>query len=181
MMYTEFNFPYGESFLKAKIPTANIAYTLETREVNGIENEYEAIANSLRQPIASAPLLDRIKPGDKVVVLVTDNTRPCPDDRLLPPMLAELEQKIARENITIIIALGLHPPLDREALIKKVGRSIVENYNVINHDVNDVVYIGTTARGTPVDMSRRVIEADFRLSTGFIEPLQTGRVRSVMK
>jgi len=170
MMYTEFHFPYGESFLKAKIPTANIAYTLETCEVNGIENEYEAITNSLRQPIASAPLLDRIKPEDKVVVLVTDNTRPCPDDRLLPPMLAELEQKIARENITIIIALGLHPPLDREALIKKVGRSIVENYNVINHDVNDVVYIGTTARGTPVDMSRRVIEADFRLSTGFIEP-----------
>jgi nickel-dependent lactate racemase len=169
-MNTEFSLPYGNTFLKAQIPAANITYTLESREVNGIENEYEAISGSLRQPIGSPPLIERIKPGDTAVVLVTDNTRACPDDRLLPPILAELEQKLPRENITIIIALGLHPPLDREAQIKKLDREIVENYRVLNHDVNDVVYIGTTSRGTPVDMNRRVIEADFRLSTGFIEP-----------
>jgi nickel-dependent lactate racemase len=46
----------------------------------------------------------------------------------------------------------------------------VDNYRVLNHDVNDVINIGTTTRGTPVDINRRVIEADFRLSTGFIEP-----------
>ena len=126
--YTEFDFPYGDSYLKVSIPSANIAYVLETRDVPGIEDEYAAVTESLRQPIASAPLTDRIKPGDRVVVLVTDNTRACPDDRLLPPILAELEQKIARANITIIIALGLHPPLARLALIKKLGKEIVENY-----------------------------------------------------
>ena len=166
----EFSFPYGNSFLKANIPTANIACVLETPDIAGIKNEYEAIKESLRNPISSAPLSDRVKPEDKVVILVTDNTRACPEDRLLPPVLAELEQKIPRENITIIIALGLHPPLDKEAQIKKLGREIVENYRVLNHDVNDVVNIGTTTRGTPVDINRRVIEADFRLSTGFIEP-----------
>jgi nickel-dependent lactate racemase len=102
--------------------------------------------------------------------MVTDNTRPCPDDRLLPPILAELEAKIPRENITIMVAVGLHPPLDKQELVKKLGRDIVENYNVINHDVNQCVYIGTTSRGTPVDINTRVVEADFRLSTGFIEP-----------
>jgi nickel-dependent lactate racemase len=30
--------------------------------------------------------------------------------------------------------------------------------------------IGTTSRGTPVEVNRRVLEADFRISTGFIEP-----------
>jgi nickel-dependent lactate racemase len=169
-MNTEFHFPYGDSFLKANIPTANIACVLETRDIAGIENEYEAIKESLRHPIASTPLSDLIKPEDEAVILVTDNTRPCPEDRLLPPILAELEQKVARENITIIIALGLHPPLDKEAQIKKLGREIVENYRVLNHDLNDVVNIGTTSRGTPVDINRRVIEADFCLSTGFIEP-----------
>jgi nickel-dependent lactate racemase len=168
--YTEFSFPYGRSFLIASIPTANIACVLETCQLPGLENEYEAVAAALRSPIESAPLIDRVKPGEKVVVLATDNTRACPDDRLLPPILAELEKKVAREDITIIIALGLHPPLDRPALIKKVGKEIVENYNVINHDVNDCIYIGTTTRGTPVDINRRVIEADFRISTGFIEP-----------
>ena len=111
-----------------------------------------------------------VNKDDKVVVLVTDNTRPCPDDRLLPPILAELEAKIPRENITIIVALGLHPPLNRQELIKKLGEDIVANYNVINHDVNRTVNIGTTSRGTPVDINTRVMAADFRLSTGFIEP-----------
>ncbi len=169
-MNKEFHFPYGDSFLKANIPTANITYVLETQDIAGIENEYEAITERLGHPIGSSPLSDCIKSNDKVVIMVTDNTRACPEDRLLPPILAGLERNIPRENITIIIALGLHPPLDRESQIKKLGRKIVENYHVVNHDLNDVVNIGTTTRGTPVDINRRVIEADFRLSTGFIEP-----------
>ncbi len=169
-MDTEIEFPYGSSLLKARIPTSNISFILNTKNVKGLENERQAITNSLRAPIGCPPLHDCIKQNDKVVVIVTDNTRPCPDDRLLPPILAELEAKIPRDNITIIVALGLHPPLDQPELVKKLGRGIVDNYHVINHDVNQTVYIGTTSRGTPVDINTKVIEADFRLSTGFIEP-----------
>ena len=170
MMNTEIEFPYGSSLLKARIPASNITCILNTQDVRGLENEREAITNSLRSPIGCPALRDCINKNDKVVVMVTDNTRPCPDDRLLPPILAELEAKIPRENITIIVALGLHPPLDKQELVKKLGRGIVENYHVMNHDVNQTVYIGTTSRGTPVDINTEVIEADFRLSTGFIEP-----------
>ena len=170
MMKTEIEFPCGERLLTAWLPTKNIARILTREEAKGLANEWEAIINSLRAPIDCPPLRDCVKPNEKVVVIVTDNTRPCPDDRLLPPILAELEAKVPRENITIIVALGLHPPLDQPELIKKLGRDIVEKYNVVNHDVNQTVYIGTTSRGTPVDINTKVIEADFRLSTGFIEP-----------
>jgi len=170
MMDTEIILPYGDTLLKAKIPTKNITRVLETQDVKGIDNEREAIINSLRAPIECTALSDCVNENDKVVVIVTDNTRPCPDDRLLPPILDELERKIPRENITIIVALGLHPPLDRQELVKKLGRDIIENYNVMNHDVNQTVNIGTTSRGTPVDINTAVIEADFRISTGFIEP-----------
>ena len=170
MTYTEIELPYGDSFLKARIPTKNLSYVLNTKYIKSLDNEREAITNSLRAPIGCPPLCDCLNKNDKVVVMVTDNTRPCPDDRLLPPILAELEAKVPRENITIMVALGLHPPLDKQELVKKLGRDIVENYNVINHDVDQCVYIGTTSRGTPVDINTRVVEADFRLSTGFIEP-----------
>jgi len=170
MMETEIEFPCGERLLTAWLPTKNIACILTREEAKGLANEWEAIINSLRAPIDCPPLRDCVKPNEKVVVIVTDNTRPCPDDRLLPPILAELEAKVPRENITIIVALGLHPPLDKQELVKKLGRDIVEKYNVVNHDVNQTVYIGTTSRGTPVDINTKVIEADFRLSTGFIEP-----------
>jgi lactate racemase len=36
--------------------------------------------------------------------------------------------------------------------------------------VNDTVSLGMTSRGTPVEINQRVMEADFRISTGFIEP-----------
>ena len=170
MKYTEIELPYGNSFLKARVPTKNLAFVLNTKYIKGLENERKAITNSLRAPIERPALCDCVNKNDKVVVLATDNTRPCPDDRILPPILAELEEKLPRENITIIVAVGLHPPLDKQELVKKLGRDIVENYNVMNHDVNQCVYIGTTSRGTPVDINTRVVEADFRLSTGFIEP-----------
>ena len=170
MMSTEIEFPYGDSSIKARIPTKNISFILSSKYVKGLENEREAITNSLRSPIGCPPLRDCVTKNDKVVVLVTDNTRPCPDDKLLPPILAELEEKVPRENITIVIALGLHPPLNKDEIIKLLGRDIVENYNVVNHDVNQCVYIGTTSRGTPVDINTKVLEADFRISTGYIEP-----------
>jgi len=170
MMDTKIELPYGSSLLKVRIPTSNITCILNTQDIKSLANEKEAITNSLIAPIGCPPLLDCVNKNDRVVVIVTDNTRPCPDDRLLPPILAELEEKVPRENITIIVALGLHPPLDKQELVKKLGRDIVENYNVMNHDVNQTVNIGTTSRGTPVDINTRVVEADFRLSTGFIEP-----------
>ena len=135
MKYTEIELPYGDSFLKARIPTQNLAFVLNTKFIEGLKNEREAIIESLRSPIGCPPLLDLISKDDKVVILATDNTRPCPDDRILPPILAELEEKIPRENITIIVAVGLHPPLNEQELTKKLGEDIVENYNVMNHEL----------------------------------------------
>jgi nickel-dependent lactate racemase len=169
-MDMEIKLPYGDSCLTTRIPSNNLAYILNTEDVKSLENEREAITDALRSPTGCPSLRDCIDKKDKVVVLVTDNTRPCPDERMLPPILTELEAKIPRENMTIIVALGLHPPLDRQELVNKLGRDIVENYNVINHDINQTKNIGTTSRGTPVDINIRVVEADFRLSTGFIEP-----------
>ncbi len=169
-MYITIKLPYGESFLKTKIPTKNLVSILSMKSIKGLVNEREAIINCLRSPIGGSSLHDCVSKNDKVVVLVTDNTRPCPDNRLLPLILAELEEKVSRENITIIVAVGLHPPLDEQQLIKKLGNDIIKRYNVVNHDVNQCVHIGMTSRDTPVDINKTVVEADFRISTGFIEP-----------
>jgi nickel-dependent lactate racemase len=169
-MLTVFRFPYGNAALTARIPAENIAFVLKRKHAPGLADETAALLEAIRHPVAAPPLSDCIRQGDKVVIIVTDNTRPCPDDRLLPPLLAELERKLPRENITIIVALGLHAPLSKEELVKKLGKDIVSGYRVLNHDPAATVNIGTTSRGTPVEVNRRVLEADFRISTGFIEP-----------
>lgn len=170
MTFKEFDLPYGTSFIKAKVPEKNFSFVLTPKEVPGIPDEAGAITAAMRSPTGSPALTDRLHPNDKVIVLVTDNTRACPEERILPPVLAELERKVPRRNITIIICLGLHPPLTKEQMVIKLGKGIVDNYNVVNHDVNDTINLGTTPAGTPIDINRRVVEADFRISTGFIEP-----------
>ena len=169
-MFTEFQFPYGNSALTARIPSENITFVLKRKHARGLADETAVLLEAIRCPIDAPPLSDCISSSDKVVVIVTDNTRACPDDRLLPPLLAEMERKLPRENITIIVGLGLHPPLSTEELIAKLGRDIVSGYRVLNHNTAETVHIGTTSRGTPVEINRLVLEADFRISTGFIEP-----------
>lgn len=55
MTYTEIELPYGDSFLKAKIPTKHLSYVLNSKYIKGLENEREAITNSLRAPIGCPP------------------------------------------------------------------------------------------------------------------------------
>lgn len=162
--------PYGDSYLEAAVPMRNLAAMVTRQDIPGLDDEASAIREALRHPIGCAPLLEQLGKASTVAVIVTDNTRACPDDRILPVLLSELEQNVRRENITIVVALGLHPPMSRDELETKLGRDIVERYRVINHDPGHTVFLGTTSRGTPVEVNRGVVEADFRISTGFIEP-----------
>jgi nickel-dependent lactate racemase len=166
----QFQLPYGDDSIRADVPARNLRFVLNTKDMPGLPDESGALLDSLRDPIEHRPLRDSVTRGDRVVVLTTDNTRACPDDRLLPPILAELESKVSPEDITILVALGLHRALSRDELVKLLGRDIVERYTVLNHDPEDVAYIGRTRRDTPVEINKKVVEADFILSTGFIEP-----------
>lgn len=169
-MHAEFALPYGDTQLMVRVPEKNLAFVLEPRHEPGVPDENAAVTAALRSPIGQKPLVEAVRSTDRVVVIVTDNTRACPDDRLLPPILTELERVVAREQITVVVALGLHPPLSEGELRRLLGAQIVDQYRVVNHDPSKVVNIGTTSRGTPVDIFETVVSADFRLSTGFIEP-----------
>jgi lactate racemase len=162
--------PYGENHITANLPARNVKYVLEPAELPGCQNESTSIQEALRNPIGCPDLKSCINEKDKIVVITTDNTRHCPDDRILPVLLGELEGRVPKQNITIMVALGLHAPLNKEQLIKKLGKKIVEDYTVLNHNPAQTERLGTTSFGTPVEVNTKVIEADFRISTGFVEP-----------
>ena len=162
--------PYGNLHIDFDMPDSYSHCILNEKHVPGLINEKEIILESLENPVGCQALRKSIGENDKVAIITTDNTRPCPDDRILPVILKVLTGIIPRDNITIIVGLGLHSPLDTGELIKKFGKNIVEEYNVINHDPAQCVNIGKTSRGIPVEINRVAVEADFRISTGFIEP-----------
>jgi nickel-dependent lactate racemase len=162
--------PYGEGYISVDLPAPNKIYILESKHLPGLKDESSAVRESLGNPIDSPALRVCIRETDKVVIITTDNTRHCPDNRILPVILEELETVIPRESITIMVALGLHAPLNKDELSLKLGSEIVANYNVKNHDPERTVRLGVTSRGTPVEVNKDVVAADFRISTGFIEP-----------
>ncbi|MGD9118677.1 MAG: nickel-dependent lactate racemase [Dehalococcoidia bacterium] len=167
---TKIQLPYGHSHVDFEMPGNYSHRVLNEKNVPGLPNEKGAILESLKNPLGCPALGESIKETDKVVIITTDNTRPCPDDRILPVILEVLTEIIPRDNITIIVGLGLHAPLDTGELVKKFGKNVVDEYNVINHYPARCVKIGETSRGVPVEINRVAVEADFRISTGFIEP-----------
>jgi nickel-dependent lactate racemase len=108
------------------------------------------------------------------VVAHSDITRATPNDRLLPLLLAELEAAgIRRGDITLINALGTHRKQTPVELRAMLGDFVVDHYRCEQHDAFDdanLVSLGTTTRGHPVRLNRRLMEADVRIMTGFIEP-----------
>ena len=69
------------------------------------------LKNLLRKPINSLSLGDLIiqKKAKEILIIVNDTTRPTPYEVILPPPLDELKKMgIEKENITFIIAIGIH-------------------------------------------------------------------------
>jgi len=52
---------------------------------------------------------------------------------------------------------------------KPVGEEVYNQIRCIDGDPDDFVHMGETALGTPVDVTRVVAEADFRIGIGNIE------------
>ena len=127
---------YGKNGLLIRVPAD--AVVIEPRYVPGLSDERAAILDALRRPIESPPLRDLVKPGHRVVIVHTDITRATPNDRLLPPILAELEAAgIRQADITLLNALGTHRFQTPQELETMLGPEIFANFRCLQHDAND--------------------------------------------
>ncbi len=162
---------YGREGLWIDLPDRNVT-VVEPRFVPGLPDERAAIAGALRQPLDSPPLRELVDPADSIAIVFSDVTRPTPNDRLLPPLLAELGH-VPREQIVLINALGMHRPNTDEELRRMLGDGIVDGYRVVQHDAHDensLVSLGQTRFGHEILVNRAYAEARVKILTGFIEP-----------
>jgi nickel-dependent lactate racemase len=164
---------YGREGLWVDLPDENVT-VLEPRFATGLSREEErgAILRALRKPLQSRPLRERVTAEDTVAIVFSDLTRPTPNDRLLPPLLAELSH-VPRDRITLINALGMHRPNTEAELRGMLGAEIVDGYHVVQHDARDqkgLVNLGRTRFGREILVNRVFVEATARILTGFIEP-----------
>lgn len=171
----EVSIPYGTGALSVTVPrTSFLGTALAAKPLIPAADEASAVQRALEQPVGAKLLRDTLKTTDTVAVIVSDYTRPTPSGIILGPVLAELARiGISKENISIVVACGLHEPSPPESLVRMLGQDIIDNYKVVNHNADDLenlVPVGTTNGGIPVKINRLVAEADFRLAIGAIDP-----------
>ncbi len=170
MDVTTLELPFGRSTVSVDAPTENIL-GVYTPQANGeVVDEDVLLREALEKPVCSPRLRDLVRPGQKIVIVTSDLTRPCPSERLLPLILDELAASgISDADVTVVIALGLHRPMAESELEATVGPDVYRRVAVINHDLRDIVRLGVTAAGTPVEIFRPVVESDVRICLGNVE------------
>ncbi|WP_062237470.1 nickel-dependent lactate racemase [Fictibacillus sp. FJAT-27399] len=161
---------YGKEGLTLRLPDS--AFIVEPNNLPGLENDEQALMEALRHPIGTPPLKEMVKASDKVAIVISDITRPTPNDKLVPLLIRELEH-VPLENFVIINGTGTHRDQTREEFVQMLGEWVVDNVRIINnqcHDKDSLVNLGRSQFGCDVYLNKEYAEADFRIVTGFIEP-----------
>lgn len=164
---------YGLREIEIELPQKKLVGVFMPREINGVKNVQTEIKRALKSPIGSKRLKDIVKLKDKVAIVIDDITRPLPSPEILPPLISELTSwRIEEEDITIIIATGLHRRLTGKEINRLVGKEVVERIKAVNHDPHskeNLVYLGRTSRGSQIYINKTFIEADVKILVGDIE------------
>jgi nickel-dependent lactate racemase len=166
---------YGREGLTISLPGRNVKHILRLRPGRPLPDVPAAIAAALRAPLDCAPLPELARGRRNACVVIPDLTRPLPGPALLPPILAALEQAgLARQDILLLVATGLHREATAEDFTEMVGPEVagagyrLESHQARNRDSH--THVGVTSRGVPLWIDRRYLEADLRLLVSLVEP-----------
>ncbi len=166
----EISLGYDKSQLTLKVPDKNMGEIIRSGKFEKKLAEKDIIVNALDSPINSLDIEKIISPGEKVIIISSDITRPMPTYKVLPFILDRLNKAgIPDKDITLVLGLGSHRKHHREEQIKLVGDEIFKHISCLDSDPEDVVSLGITSNGTPVDIFRPVSAADRIIALGNIE------------
>lgn len=167
---TTLQLPFGRSHVSLEVRASNLIGVFGPHHVEQSEAESTLLRRALEHPIGTPHLRDIARSGQRVAIVTSDLTRPCPSQLLIPLILDELAAAGVRDDtVTVVAALGLHRRMTSSELEATVGAGVFRRLRVINHDAQDTIRLGTTSAGTPVEIFRPIVEADLRVCLGNLE------------
>jgi len=164
---------YGRGEVVFSLPAGQIYFEVVGKDYPAVSDIPGAIRTALERPIDSPPLKEMLHPTDKVAIAVSDITRSWQRmDLVLPTLLDTIsEAGVPDRNISILVVVGGHRQNTKEEMALLCGREVFHRVNVVNHnarELENMVYLGKTSRGTKVAINRVVAEADRIILTGGI-------------
>ena len=162
------DFKCGEKSYPLQLSFGRVISTLTPRPLAPAGTPSDLVTRALD---GLASTLAGFRPGEKVVIVTSDVTRPTGSELYLPLLVDRLNGAgIPDSDIEIVVALGIHRK-QTEAEHRRIVGELYGRITVVDHDCDDpgaLVYLGETARGIPVEVNRRVAEAGRLILTGAV-------------
>jgi lactate racemase len=163
---------YGASGLDLDLPSDRLT-VVEPTHHPGAPDEMEALRAALRSPVAGPCLKELVSPGQTVAISMCDGTRAQPRHLMIPAILDQLEGVVDDEDVVVLVATGTHRGNTDDEIRAMLGDKTFERIRVVNHDARDrdsLTFLGERGNNVPVWINRLWVDADVRITTGFVEP-----------
>ena len=144
-------------------------------EVLGLANERPALSDvelgrKLDDPIDSRELEEIVNPGETVLLVVPDATRQTACGQVVNLVVRRLiANGTAPHEISIIFATGIHRPVTEAEKQAILTPFIAQRIKTLNHgprDLMQIVRVGETSGGIPVELNRALTEHDHVILVG---------------
>ena len=92
---------------------------------------------------------------------------------MLRAILGELAGIIEPGDVTVLLANGTHRGARHGELAELIGPDLASSLRVIDHDCRDddqLIWCGRLGAGVPAWWNRTWVEANIKITTGFVEP-----------
>lgn len=163
---------FGDSELELRLPASwQVVYQkMPGHDLPALDDE--GIRQALAKPIGAPRLRDLAQGRKEACIVFDDISRPTPISRLWPFVVEELHAAgIGDEHIRFICALGMHGAHSRTDFVRKLGEEALRRFPVYNHNPYEhCTTVGTTSRGTPVEVNAEFLACDLRLGIGAVLP-----------
>ncbi len=159
-----FNLKYGREKIDIELPDDLYVKFIHPPHKPPISDLEKSFISTLENPIDSTPLKKIVDEKQKILLIVSDKTRPCAYSKILPILVDYLNSiGVPDKNISILVAYGIHKK-HRDAENSDIfGQNICNRIRILHHDSerkSELVFLEQTSFGTPIELNRNYVEAD---------------------
>ncbi|MHA1731616.1 MAG: nickel-dependent lactate racemase [Promethearchaeota archaeon] len=167
MSGTRILLPYGSGKVDVTIPEGVEVVQVDPKSPETLSDPEGAILEALNNPVEGPKFDDLfdVAVDQKVCIVTDDYTRKFPRELVIPVITKRLEDLgVKKENVFFLMACGTHKKPDPER-IKATFGDLLDGYELRLSENEGSRYrdLGTTSRGTPVQVNEDYLDADVRI------------------
>src|SRR5262245_2534302 len=158
--------------LELEIPEGNLLAAIYPDEPDPVPDATEAARTALESPVAGPPFAELLAGASRVAIVIDNQFRPTPQSKLLPAVFDAVEA--AGKPAVVVCANGKVFPMSDSDIEQKIGRENLARMEALGiafhqndpRNTENYEYVGVSSRGTPVWLHKEVAACDAKITIG---------------